>query len=147
MKIFLKMLILVFLIIILAYLFFYQTNILLAPESERNLQPEVCFNSRCILVEIVRKSAELEKGLMFRSYLGRNKGMLFVFEKEGIYPFWMKNTFIFLDIIWIDKNNKIVFIKKNAQPCLPAQIGEDIVCPLVDPRVDAKYVLEINTGV
>jgi uncharacterized membrane protein (UPF0127 family) len=43
--------------------------------------------------------------------------MLFVFEKEDLYSFWMKNTLISLDMIWIDENKKIVFINKNTQPC------------------------------
>ena len=50
---------------------------------------------------------------MDRKYLAQDSGMLFVFEKEGIYNFWMKNTLIPLDIIWIDGNNKIIFIKEN----------------------------------
>ena len=63
-----------------------------------------------------------------------------MFETEGNYPFWMKNTLIPLDIIWINARNEIVFIAENAQPC-----KEDL-CPNIDPEANAKYVLEINGG-
>lgn len=52
----------------------------------------------------------------------------------------MKNTFIPLDIIWLDQDLKIVFIKENARPCIFSS------CEIFSPSVDAKYVLEINNG-
>ena len=67
--------------------------------------------------------------------------MLFVFEKEGIYPFWMKNTLIPLDIIWLDRDGKVVFIKEDAQPCT------NHICPKINPNKKAKYVLEVNSGI
>ena len=78
---------------------------------------------------------------MYRKELDKNKGMLFIFDKEGIYPFWMKNTLIPLDIIWIDSNDKVVFISQNVQPC------KNLICPSIFPTVKAKYVLEVNAGV
>lgn len=104
---------------------------------------EVCFSpptGGCFEVEVAESSRELEKGLMFRKSLDQNKGMLFIFEKEENHPFWMKNTFIALDIIWLESNRKVVFLKENAQPCLQKD------CPLINPGVNAKYVLEINAG-
>lgn len=96
---------------------------------------------KCFNVEIAKTPAERERGLMFRAKLGENAGMLFIFEKEGIYPFWMKNTLISLDIIWIDKNFKVVYFAETAKPC--PDVGD---CPLISPGVLAKYVLEINGG-
>ncbi len=78
---------------------------------------------------------------MFKKYLEKNKGMLFFFDKESIYPFWMKNTYIPLDIIWMNKNYKVVFISENNQPCKWHN------CPLIEPPTDAKYVLEVNSGI
>lgn len=103
---------------------------------------KICFSAEgeCFDAEIVKAKAQRERGLMFKKSLPENSGMLFIFEKEDNYPFWMKNTFIPLDIIWIDKNYKIVFIKENAKPC---GLGS---CPFIDPGINAKYVLEINTG-
>jgi len=129
----------------LVYLFFYSANILLAPSSEKGLQPEACYNSpagkNCFSVELARTTNEREKGLMYRTYLGQNQGMLFIFDKEDIYPFWMKNTLIPLDIIWLDNSGRVVFANENSQPC-PADN-----CPSINPGVEAKYVLEINAGV
>ena len=74
------------------------------------------------------------------STLNEDKGMLFIFDKDGIYPFWMKNTLIPLDMIWVDSSGKVVFIAQNVQPC------KSLICPSVVPTVMAKYVLEINAG-
>jgi len=77
---------------------------------------------------------------MFRKNLDKNKGMLFVFNKEGNYPFWMKNTLIPLDMIWINENSNVVFISENNLPC------EKTICSSINPNQNAKYVLEINAG-
>ena len=77
---------------------------------------------------------------MFRENLEQDKGMLFIFQEEGEYSFWMKNTLIPLDIIWINQNKEVVFIKKNFEPCTQE------VCPSVKPDKKAKYVLELNVG-
>lgn len=76
---------------------------------------------------------------MFRKELGENSGMLFIREKPNNAGFWMKNTLIPLDIIFIDKNNKIINIEP-AIPCLP----ETNNCPLYKPDNKAKYILELN---
>jgi uncharacterized membrane protein (UPF0127 family) len=101
---------------------------------------QVCTNNVCFSVEIPVTQYQMEYGLMNRSHLDSNKGMLFIFEKEGNYSFWMKNTLIPLDIIWINSSQNVVYIKKNAQPCTPDY------CPSIVPRKNAKYVLEINGG-
>ncbi|MEK7562592.1 MAG: DUF192 domain-containing protein [Patescibacteria group bacterium] len=128
-----------FLIIILAVILIGAAGLFLF-SSIKPIQGSVCFDNSCFEVEVVKNPIELAKGLMFRKNLEQNKGTLFVFEKEGIYPFWMKNTLIPLDIIWIDENKKIVFIKENVQPC------KSLVCLLIMPTENAKYVLELNAG-
>ena len=100
----------------------------------------VCFKNHCFDVELAKTAAEISRGLMFKENLGQNKGMLFAFEKESEYPFWMKNTLIPLDIIWINENKEVVFIEKNAQPC------KKEICESINPGQKAKYVLEINKG-
>ena len=112
---------------------------LFLPEK-KNLA-NVCFKEYCFLTEVAKTQIEHKRGLMFRESLDKNRGMLFVFEIEGNYPFWMKNTLIPLDIIWINKNIEVVFIKKNAEPC---KITE---CHLIDSNQNAKYALEINGGI
>lgn len=93
-------------------------------------------------VEIADDDGELQKGLSERDSLGQDKGMLFVFERKDKYTFWMKDTKIPLDIIFID-DNKIVDIYKN----VPPQDGkENAVLPLYTSKAPANYVLEINGG-
>lgn len=101
---------------------------------------EICSENSCFKVEIAETDEERTEGLMFREFLGKDEGMFFVFEKSGIYPFWMKNTLIPLDIVWLDEEMEIVFIKINALPC-----GNEI-CESVNPDILARYVLEVNSG-
>ncbi len=101
---------------------------------------QVCVNNKCFEVEIAKTDTERVEGLMFRENLAQNAGMLFVFNKEDFYSFWMKNTKISLDIIWIGADNKIVHIEKNALPC------ETENCQSYKSTQKAKYVLEINAG-
>jgi len=129
-----KVFILLFLLAVFLAAFFAICEVLIAPISN------VCFEQDCFSVEIARSAAEFEKGLMFRQSLPENSGMLFMFGAENIYPFWMKNTWIALDMIWIDNSSKVVFIKQNAQPCAIEECGNII------PDKKAKYVLEINGG-
>ncbi|MCH7568166.1 MAG: DUF192 domain-containing protein [Nanoarchaeota archaeon] len=100
----------------------------------------VCFEERCFTVEIADDDEERQQGLMFRESLEQDKGMFFVFPKNDIYPFWMKNTLIPLDIIWIDENRIVVFISKNVQPCVADP------CQIIEPEKEALYVLELNAG-
>lgn len=102
-------------------------------------EKSVCFEENCFFVEIADTPEKRTQGLMYQEKLDENKGMLFIFDKEGIYSFWMKNTLIPLDIIWLDENKEVVFMEKNAQPCQNE-------CPAIKPDTKAKYVLEINSG-
>ena len=90
-----------------------------------------------INVEIADDSDEIEKGLMFREKLNEGDGMLFVFDDESYRTFWMKNTLIALDMIFIGDKNEIVDIK-NAVPCKAEP------CALYKSAKPAKYVLEVN---
>lgn len=129
MKVYLKVLIIAAIVAFFIFLVFY---------AETN--PKVCYKNHCFNVEIAKTQQELASGLMFRKTLDENNGILFVFEKEGRYSFWMKNTLISLDIIWMNKDNKVIFIENSAQPCALKD------CPSIDPGVNASYVLEISAG-
>ena len=111
--------------------------------TEKIIYPEnkVCMKDRCFYVELAVKEDEITRGLMSRENLDPDKGMLFIFKEENTYQFWMKNTLIPLDIIWINEYNEVVFISKNSQPCKPG------ICPLITPGKKALYVLELNGGV
>jgi uncharacterized protein len=140
MKIYFEIFLLIIAVLAFGYLFFHSAGILISPITPQSPQNQVCFGLRCFAVKLAKTEAEREKGLMNRTQLDKNSGMFFIFDKEGIYSFWMKDTLIPLDIIWIDGNNKVVFISQNAQPC------KTLICPVINPSTKAKYVLEINAG-
>lgn len=121
-------------IIIIGGILFFDWN----NKKKENL---VCFKDNCFRVELALTPQERERGLMFREYLDLDKGMLFVFEEEKEYPFWMKNTLIPLDIIWINSQKVVVFMKKNVQPC------KEKNCEIITPNKKAKYILEIKAGI
>jgi len=127
-------------IIATSFLFFKFAPFSFAPSTQQYSVGTVCFGKNCFNVEIAKTVAQREAGLMNRAKLDKDKGMLFVFNKEGIHPFWMKNTLISLDIIWIGSNSKVVFIIQNVQPCTT------LICPSVVPNLKAKYVIELNSG-
>ena len=90
-----------------------------------------------ITVEVARTSEERRRGLMFRKKLGKNRGMLFVFPEEKVQSFWMRNTKISLDLLFIAKSGRIVGIIRKAEP----MNEESLSVP-----TPAKYVLEVNAG-
>jgi uncharacterized membrane protein (UPF0127 family) len=93
-------------------------------------------------VEIADDPQERSKGLMHRYHLGNIDGMLFVFPYEDYQSFWMKNTYIPLDIIFFDANKKFVHVVANAQPCVEI----DAVCSTYSADVPVQYVLETQAG-
>jgi uncharacterized membrane protein (UPF0127 family) len=88
-------------------------------------------------VELARTEPEREKGLMYREHLAPDAGMLFLFERSSVQTFWMKNTLIPLDMIFISPDYKIVGIVNDAEPQTLSvrSVGEP-----------SQYVLEIGAG-
>ncbi len=107
---------------------------------KRPQRQRVCFNEHCFDVELAESAQQSARGLMFRKELAQDKGMLFIFPSEGKHSFWMKNTLIPLDIIWLNEQGSVVFIAEAVQPC-----SAD-VCEKIAPDKKAKYVLELNSG-
>jgi len=107
----------------------------------KNCSDQICFADGCIHIEIARTPQERAKGLQNRRHLSKDRGMLFIFPKSEKHHFWMKDTFIALDIVWIDESKRIVTIISNILPCETEQ------CPVYTPSKDALYVLEVNSGV
>ena len=92
-------------------------------------------------VEIADQPREWQRGLMERSFLAQNAGMLFVFADQAPRAFWMMNTLIHLDIIFADDDGRILNIAANAPPCTAPRR-----CPAYRSIAPAHYVLEIAGG-
>ena len=96
---------------------------------------KIVLNNYEYQIEIARTSKQKEIGLSNRNSLCPNCGMIFLFEKDKILPFWMKDTLIPLDMIWINSNNKITDI------ITATEINSLKILQNTQP---AKYVLELN---
>ena len=95
-------------------------------------------NKEFFLVELAKNEYEKKKGLQCKKYLKQNEGMLFIWSDEDYRNFWMKNTAIPLDLIFINSKFKIVDIYFNATPFSKKSIRS---------QKRAKFVLELNSGV
>lgn len=91
-------------------------------------------------VEIADTEAAREHGLMFRTRLGADHGMLFIYPDAQIRNYWMKNTLIPLDILFFDANRRLVNISADTPPCKTAD------CPTYASSTPAQYVLELKAG-
>jgi uncharacterized membrane protein (UPF0127 family) len=97
-------------------------------------------NGKSLTAELAMSDEERQRGLMFREKLQADQGMLFVFENEDFYAFWMKNTLIPLDMLWLDRDRRVVHIEKDVPPCKTEP------CPSYLPSRRALYVLELAAG-
>ena len=92
-------------------------------------------------LEVAADEPTRERGYMGRASVGPREGMIFVFDEDGRHSFWMKDCKVALDMVWLDANERIVWIEPNRVPC-PAN-GE---CPSIVPAVSARYVVEFAAG-
>lgn len=90
------------------------------------------------IVEVATDEAEREQGLMNRQSMKPDRGMIFDFGTDKPVYMWMKNTYLPLDMLFIDRSGKITYIKRNALP-----LSEDIIAS----QGPVRFVLEINAGV
>jgi uncharacterized membrane protein (UPF0127 family) len=91
-------------------------------------------------LEIARTPEETTQGLMYRESLPERHGMIFRFTDGGAHRFWMKNTMIPLDIIWMEAGGKVLFVSADTPPCRADP------CPNYGPETPAPLVLEIAGG-
>lgn len=138
---FIKQIVILFAIIaigasaLLLYVRYYDSGSLacgrfLTPSNQKSAR--LCF-------EIADTEGERAKGLMYRKAgeLANDGGMIFVYEEEAAHSFWMKNTFILLDMIFLDSDFKVVGIIENAAPL--SENPRKIDSP-------SRYIVEINGG-
>lgn len=93
-----------------------------------------------LTVELAETPADQQKGLSGRDSMPADRGMLFIFQSESMWGFWMKDMRFSLDIIWFDSNRSAVYIEQNLPPCVEEP------CPVYTPAASALYVLEVNAG-
>lgn len=90
------------------------------------------------LVEVARTQSERQNGLMYRTNLASDEGMLFLMDDDSTHPFWMKNTPLSLDLIFIDRNFEVVDVHHQATP-----YSEEAIYS----KRPYFYVVEINGGI
>ncbi len=98
--------------------------------------------SESLTVAVANSYPLREHGLMFRTALEPHTGMLFVFPSENVVEFWMKNTLIPLDMVFVDRNGVVTTVAANVPATTPATLERDI--PRRSGR--AKFVLELRAG-
>jgi len=114
-----------------------KSNTTSAPESIASVAIDTGGRKLAFRVEVALTPEEHARGLMYRSQLATDAGMIFVFEEPSIQRFWMKNTLIPLDMIFIGKDRRIVGIVEDAVP--ETETERSVGAP-------SQYVLEIGGG-
>ena len=116
---------------------------LLTQKTPSPEKKEVKIGNLTLLVEIADSEEKRARGLSGKRKLAEDGGMLFVFEKENVFPsFWMKGMLIPIDIIWIDEW-EVVKIHENVQP-EPEKSASELIKYYPDGPVD--FVIEVNAG-
>jgi uncharacterized membrane protein (UPF0127 family) len=126
-----------------AVMVFFQHLAKKSTENSQNPQQQKVshtleINNKIINLEIADTNETREDGLSDRESLASTTGMLFIFPVSDKWAFWMQDTLIPLDMIWMDENYKVVYIKANVQPeTFPESFA---------PLTPARFVLEVNAG-
>ena len=121
---------------ILFFVFFLCILCISTIHSQGLMKIPIYIKDREFLVEVAKTGEERAVGLMGRTSLGKEEGMLFIFEDEGIHGFWMKNTLLPLSIAFIDREGKIIRIA-DMQP---------LTLSTHHPPQPVLYALEMNKG-
>ena len=114
-----------------------------ASAQTANRRAQVVFPDKTtVSVEIADTDSTRSRGLMFRERLPSNEGMIFVFDEPGEHPFWMKNTLIPLDMVWLDAGKRILHVAHSVPPCKADP------CPTYPPApgTRASFVVELASG-
>lgn len=116
-------------------------GVVLSKWQKSNANPSfgtVSIHDKTFFVEVAKNREFREAGLSHRESISEDKGMFFVFNRPDKYGFWMKEMKFPIDIVWIDQNFKIIYIKDSV---LPSSYPE-----VFYPSNPATYVLEISSG-
>ena len=100
-------------------------------------------NGQVIRAETMITSLEVMRGMMFRTSLAPDRGMLLIYKAPGNYPTWTYQVLIPLDLVWLDTSRNIVAVADNVPPC-KSRASE---CPQYGGKKVSKYLLELAGGV
>lgn len=123
---------------VLAYFLLAFSGVVDLPRAREHARIE--FPGASFTVEIPNTPYRVKRGFQGRKTLSPGAGMLFVLPKVQVVHFWMKDTLIPLDMIWLDENRHVLHIESAVPPCTASP------CPQYGPALPAKYVLEVNAG-
>ncbi len=93
-------------------------------------------------LDVADTQRKLTVGLMNREKMPEKSGMIFVFPNEARHKFWMLNMKFPIDILWLDGRKRVVHVARGAKPC-----SSIFTCKGIQPSHDAKYVVELRSGV
>jgi uncharacterized protein len=113
-----------------------------SPMEDLRMREVILPGGHVIKAESAVDTRDMMRGLMFRNSLAPDHGMLFVHPVSGHYSYWMYQTYVPLDMIWLDENHKIVEIVDSAPPCKTAASK----CAHFGGNQTARFVLELNGG-
>lgn len=95
-----------------------------------------------IRAELVTTQSDLMRGLKYRDSLDQDAGMLFAYGKPGFYRYWMHEVKFPIDMMWLDRDHRIVQLIHKVPPCA----GPAETCPVYGGDFEALFVLELNAG-
>jgi len=100
--------------------------------------PTISLKGTTLRVTLATTTADRERGLGGRTGLASDEGMLFVFDTDGLYAFWMKDMKFSIDMVWLSSDGTVVYMAKNVSP--------DTYPAAFTPDTPARYVLELPAG-
>lgn len=122
---------------VLLIFFYWSRRLAGSPVVNREVEMQIA--GRALILEVAETAESRARGLSGRPKMGEDRGMLFVFDRAGIYPFWMKDTLMPLDIIWL-KDGEIKDIVTLEAPT------STLFTPIHVPFALADKALELNAG-
>lgn len=111
-----------------------------SPAQTQAFPKAIAPNGHEFRLELARTPQQRALGYMFRSRVGPDEGMLFLFEESGFHSIWMKNCLVGLDVVWLSDDLHVVHLERSIPPCKADP------CPGYPPMSKARYVLEIAAG-
>ncbi len=126
-------------IIVIILSFLCVAGVIAAPSfSESTKAPQYSLGGIELLLEIADTNALRAQGLSGHMPLAQNEGMLFVFPEDGLHGFWMKDMLFSIDILWLDRDYRIIDVR--------TQVGPDSYPEVFVPSTPSRYVLELRSG-